>query len=209
MYYIDHIDTNKKLYGVADSNDGIIEMLSQKDFNNYVSNGIEILTWDKAKTVITGKMNRICNYHLWNKVKRGSSGDEMLEYLRKYSVYHISEILNKFGTAIDFSKKCKIFDYSITSNYYIMTFYLVNGSIVVLRIDSDYDVEINMLGNFHFEDYPSCSGDFLRRYLRQKGFDVTNIIDSPYLVLYSQNSSEILLVNHYDMINSNVLVRRL
>lgn len=208
MFYIDHMDFKNEKYAVADSDDGVIDLISLQEFNEYGRQGIKINTWDEATSLITGRMVRNCNYHLWKKLQRGCSSDELSEYLRKYSVYNISEILNKYADCLDLNTPCKIFDYSQTSNYFIFTIYLMSGNLLAVRVDSDYDVVVCYInGNWHYEKYPSCSGNMLARLFNKFDLNTSGIIaDEPYLLLYSSDNSRLLLFRHYDFSINNALL---
>lgn len=210
MFYIDHIDKEKRLYGVADSDDGAIDLLTQEEFEKYSSLGYQILSWDDAKKYITGKMNKTCNYSLWKKLERGCYPSELVEYLEKYSVYHIAEYLNKYGLSLDLSRGCKIFDYSGSSNYFIFTVYLSDGSLLILRIDSDFEVVVERIsGNWHFKKYPSGAGSLYGRLFKKYDLDVSGIkADENYLLLYSSSNLELILVGHYSLSLNSVLVKQ-
>lgn len=209
MFYIDHFDFKNQLYGIADTDDGVVDLITVEEFDKYTNQGMEILNWDRAKTQITGRMVRNCNYSLWRKLQRGCSSDELVEYLTKYSVYHISDQLNKYALCIDFSKGCKIFDYSNTSNYFIFTVYLSNGSFLAVRIDSDYNIAVCMInGIWHYEKYPSCAGNVYARLFKKFNIDTSGIIaDEPYLFLYSSNNLELILLNHYSFSMNTLLIK--
>lgn len=201
MFYIDHIDTVNKLYAVADSDDGAIDLITEDEYKEYVKQGIKINNWNEAKTMITESMNRNCNYHLWRKLSRNCSNRELAEYLGKYSVYTISQKLNEFSLTLDLSYCCKIFDYSQTNGYYFIALGLSNKSLLLLEINSEYrTIALITPVICHFEQYPSIAGNFISRLLKKQGVDTDGIIpDEAYAVLYIDGTNEVLLVNQYRM----------
>ena len=201
MFYIDHIDTVNKLYAVADSDDGVIDLITEAEYKEYAQQGIKIYDWNAAKTMITASMNRNCNYCLWRKLSRNCSNDELAEYLSKYSVYTISQKLNEFGLALDLSYCCKIFDYSQTNGYYFIALGLSNKSLLLLEVNNDYRaIALITPVICHFEQYPSIAGNFISRLLAKQGVSSDGIIpDEVYAVLYIDGTSEVLLVNQFRM----------
>lgn len=199
MFYIDHIENG--MYAVADSDDGVIDLISQKELNEYIASGVAILPWEQAKLLVTGRMTKNCNYNLWRKLQRGANSGELVEYLGEYSVYHIADILNKYQVSLKLDKSCKIFDYTGTSNYFIFTVYLSDNTLLVVEVTSDYEVIVLRLNSvWHFEKYPSCAGNLISRLAKKYSLDMSGVVyDEPYLLLYSLSNTEICLVNHYSM----------
>lgn len=201
MFYIDHVNKDKKLIGVADSDDGAIDLITRSEFDNYLSKGIDIIDWGRASQIINASMVKNCNYHLWKKLQRDCTSDTLTEYLARYSVYDIANLLNKFGLCLDLDKECKVFDYSVTSNYIIFTVTLSDNSVLLARIDSSYGLVVDRLDNsWHYEKYPSCAGFLLAKLFKRYGIDTSGIIaDEPYLLLYSTDNLELILINHFSM----------
>lgn len=63
MFYIDHYCEDGRI-AVADSDDGAIDLITKKELQDYINQGIQILTWQDAKGFVTARMNHNCNYYL-------------------------------------------------------------------------------------------------------------------------------------------------
>lgn len=199
MFYVDHFDSRRKLYGVADSDDGVINLVTKEELLDFKQSGINIMSWNQAKQYITSSMNRNCNYHLWRKLVSNCNESDLVEYLKTYSVYTIACKLNELSTSIDFSKRIRLFDYSQINEYFLIVLPLQNQEMLIFRIDSDFEcVCIHIPAGFHQETYPSIAGNFIARQLQRQCCDFSGIYpDETYLVFYNSNNTKLLLVNQY------------
>lgn len=199
MFYIDHYNSDGTV-AIADSDDGAIDIVTKQEMQEYQNQGIQILTWNEAKAYVTGRMNHNCNYYLWRKLNRNCSEDELMEYFQKYSNYTIVHNANSIGSGIDYSKRCRIFNYVETLNYYIIVLFLKNGFPLVLRIDAEFEcISYVIQEPCIFKSYPSCSGFMVKQLLNKKNIlgNYNLKADEVYLILYSLETKYIVLFNQF------------
>lgn len=206
MFYIDNIDNENNLYGIADSDDGIIEYLDKNKLIDLENHGLKIHTWDSAKTIVTLSMNKNCNYRLWRKLVRDCSDSDVFEYLKSHSVYSITNKLNEYNTQLHLRRLCRCFDYSQTNSYYLIVLGLLNGFTLLLRIDSDYNCIVSVVeANLHFEKYPSCAGNFISRLYAKQGGTCDVVADELYILMYNEYNSLAYLINQYKLGSCNLI----
>lgn len=205
MFFVDHVLKDGRL-AVADTDDGIIDIISNEEFKEYSKRGIKINYWDEAKSQITSSLNRNCNYKLYRKLQRNCDESELKEYLDKYSIYHIAQKLNEFNTELDLNKMCRLFDYSQTQGYFILVLGLVDDMVMLAIIDEEYNMACTILrGSWHFEKYPSCNGSFLARMINKVGLSYPSLnLDEPYITMYSSDLSVICFISHYTLCNNPI-----
>lgn len=156
MFYIDHYCEDGRI-AVADSDDGAIDLITKKELQDYINQGIQILTWQDAKGFVTARMNHNCNYYLWRKLNRNCSEDELMEYFQKYSNYTVVHNTQQF--VVDYNARCRIFKYSEVSNYFIVVLFLKGGFPLIMRINDEYECIAQVIQTpCIFKSYPSCSG---------------------------------------------------
>lgn len=209
MYYIDHTEGN--LIGVADTKDGVIDLLTREQVQQCKNEGLQILTWNDAKGQITASLNRNCNYHLYKKLERNCSDNDLLEYLQKYSVYTFVNETYKSGTQLDLNGCCRLFDYSQTKGFFIIVLGLSDGSKLFGRIDGNsYQLVCETLKiNAKFNVYPAIGGSFVRRLALKQGIEINepNFYDNmAYAVLYDSNFTKVYLVclDSFNIITKNI-----
>lgn len=212
MFYIDFIDNKNNLYGVADTTDGIINVITFEQLKEYRDKGIEILTWNDAKGFITSRMNYSCNYKFYRSLLKMNNSLELKEYLKWHSVYEIANFLNKNNLFIDLTRDIKLYDYSQTKGYFMITLYFSNGEVGIIRVVNDNIVCICKLdGHWRFGNQPSGSGFMYKNFLINKGVsDVNDLCDyTTYLLFYSKDYNRVALVSHNDMSLRDVLYKDL
>lgn len=207
MFYIDHILKDGRL-AVADTDDGVIDIVSQDEYNSYINQGIKIYYWNEAKGYITSSLNRNCNYRFYRKLQRNCDEAELKEYLNKYSIYHIAQKLNEFNTSLDLNKLCRLFDYSQTQGYYILALGLTDDMTLFCIIDEEYNMSCKVInGSWHFEKFPSCSGDYIAGLINRFIANSSSIdCDETYLMLYSQDLTIICLISHYTLTDTPIYI---
>lgn len=197
MFYIDHYCDDGRI-AVADSDDGVIKLVTQQDIQDYKSQGIQILTWQEAKCFVTAKMNINCNYCLWRKLNRGCSEDELMDYFQKYSNYTVVHYSQYSG--VDYNARCRIFKYNEVSNYFVVVLFLKGGFPLIMRINDSYECIAQVIETpCNFKSYPSCSGFLIKQLLKRQNINESfNIVsDEVYLLLYERYTGDIILFNQY------------
>lgn len=197
MFYIDHYCDDGRI-AVADTDDGVIELVTHQDIQNYNKQGIQILTWQEAKRFVTAKMNNNCNYYLWRKLSRGCSEDELMEYFQKYSNYTVVHNSQSYG--VDYNARCRIFKYNEIYNYFVVVLFLKGGFPLIMRINDAYECLAQVIETpCIFKSYPSCSGFLIKQLLKRQNINENfNIVsDEVYLVLYERHTNDIILFNEY------------
>lgn len=197
MFYIDHYCDDERI-AVADSDDGVIEIITKQQMQEYANQGIQILTWQDAKGFVTTRMNNICNYCLWRKLNRGCSEDELMDYFQRYSNYTV--VHNSQFSGVDYNSRCRIFKYNEVSNYFVVVLFLKGGFPLIIRINDTYECIAQVIKTpCIFKSYPSCSGFLIKQMLKRKSITENfNIVsDEVYLILYERYTDDIILFNHY------------
>ena len=208
MFFVDHKLKDGRL-AVADTDDGVIDIVTMREYNDYLSQGIRICFWEEAKGYITGSMNRNCNYKLFRKLQRDCDERSIKEYLEMYSIYSISQKLNEYNTSLDLDRLCRVFDYEQTQGYFILALALTDNMTLLAILDDDYNMACTVInGVWHFEMYPSCSGSFLARLINKAGLGYpSHQLDEPYIIMYSQDLQIICLVSHYSITGSPIYLK--
>lgn len=197
MFYIDHYCDDGRI-AVADSDDGVIELITKQQMQEYANHGIQILTWQEAKGFVTTRMNNNCNYCLWRKLSRGCSEDELMEYFQKYSNYTVVHMSQFSG--VDYNTRCRIFRYNESCNYFIVVLYLKGGFPLIMRINDSYECIAHIIETpCVFKSYPSCSGFLIKQMLKRRNITENfNIVsDETYLLFYERYTGDIILFNQY------------
>ena len=199
MLYIDYKNTDKGIYGVADTDDGIIETYTEKGLKAITSHGLVVSDWDFIKQYVTPKMIRTCNYNLWRKLRYISNEEDLIPYLKKYSIYNITDVLNKYKLWINFNKGCEVFKYDEVFDYFLVTLTLSDNSILVLKINSEYNITTIRLDDINTDkNIISCAGFVTKKVL--KNFDFSSISDSEtYLVFHSKDNKKLYYIKHKDL----------
>ena len=198
MFFVDHVLKDGRI-AVADTDDGVIDIITKEEYNSYATQGIKICFWNEAKGYITGSLNRNCNYRLFRKLQRNCDERDIKEYLDTYSIYSISQKLNEFNTSLDLNKMCRVLDYSQSQGYYILILGLSDDLTMLAIITDEYNMACTVVkGTWHLEKYPSCNGTFLARMINSVGLSYPSLnLDEPYITMYSKDLTRICFISHF------------
>ena len=197
MYYISHEIGDK--YGVASTADGTVDEIDKIQLNQLVNNsGVKISSWKEIASEVNSKLLHNNNYKLWRKILSNLSDIDMTYVVRSNCYYSISDACFKAQSLPDYDINVKLFPYNEVLNYILFTITLVNKSVLVFRIDSNYNIKSTLLpSGFVFKQYPSCAGSLILRLAMRHGIVLDGINpEAVYLMGYSKLGNELYLVEH-------------
>lgn len=192
MYYIDHYEGD--LVAVADTKDNVMELITRDQIEELKKKGIRIETWESAKMLLTESMLYNCYYRLYSRLVRMTNIMDVVEYLQSHSIYAIADVSG--GTAyIDFTKQIRVFDYNEVDEMFIISMYLNNGLLLLLKITRTGMIWYYLLpSGWSLQKYPIGSGVLYKNLFKK------------YNITLNLNDS-VLYVNAYDLsLNACALV---
>lgn len=199
MFFISHKVDDK--YAVVDTDDGVIDLFTSTEIDTYRYKGFTILTYKEASVKFTDKMYRVSLSKLYKKLSKLSYDTELKDYLNRYAVYSILDILVTNNLVLNLDNLCRLFDYSQTGGYFVLVLGVSGNKTLICTIYDELAIDTVILdGNIKFGLYPSCSGWQINKLLSKVNSSSDVISDScTYLLMYSDDYSSIHIVNHYDL----------
>lgn len=195
MLFIDH-ENKDGTVAVCDTDDGVIENISRMRCANLQSSGVVILSWSNAQSKLTVAMKLKSVKCFFRKIKVASD-DELYAYLKTYSFYPITEVLNKWHTSLDLDRMCRLFNYLETEQYVIVVLGLSNGDTLIVNMCEDLTFVMKVIrGSWFFKTYPSCSGEFFNRRALKRGVSLDLNSEEAYLHMVDRNNRT-LFYNEY------------
>lgn len=195
MYILSHIENGK--YAVADTDDRVIELLSKEQFESYKLSGVDIETWEGAKSWVTYTMLRTSAYKVYNQIKRSLTGADLLEYLQTHIIYRLSHIYNQFSVSPDWSRGIKVLDYGDTQGFFIVVIWLSNNQRAILKVTENNESFTQLVPyTCDYKNYSAGSGYMYNIVLKRNGLEIANLDESTiYTMLYSDDFSKLYFID--------------